>query len=66
MSTRLPFVWLFLSLRRVAEMYTAVLEPCSNMPKDLAEAVRLAQSARADPGEEFRTTVSVTWIGLPV
>ena len=56
----LPFVWLFLSYGGWRRTYTAVLEPCSNMPKDLAEAVRLGQSARLLPGEEFQTTVSVT------
>jgi hypothetical protein len=29
------------------------------MPKDLSDAVRLGQSARLEPGEVFRTTVSV-------
>ena len=56
----LPFVWLFLSYGGWRRTHTAVLEPCSNMPKDLAEAVRSGQSARLQPGEEFRTTVSVT------
>jgi hypothetical protein len=32
----------------------------TNMPKDLADAVRLKQSARLDPGAEFTTTVAVT------
>jgi hypothetical protein len=56
----LPFVWLFLSYGGWRQTNTAVLEPCSNMPKDLAEAVRAGQSARLQPGEEFQTTVAVT------
>lgn len=54
----LPFVWLFLTYGGWRDLYTVVLEPCSNMPKDLAEATRLGQSARLSPGQEFRTSVS--------
>jgi hypothetical protein len=57
---RLPYVWLFLSYGGWRDVYTAVLEPCSNMPKDLSTAVRLKQSAILEPGQEFQTTVSVT------
>lgn len=63
-SRELPFVWLFLSYGGCRDLYTAVLEPCSNLPKDLSEAVRLGQSARLEPGQEFKTTVSVTLTGL--
>lgn len=56
----LPFVWLFLTYGGWRDLYTAVLEPCSNMPKDLAEAVCRGQSARLDPGQEFITVASVT------
>ena len=62
-ASKLPFVWLFLSYGGWRNVYTAVLEPCSNLPKDLSEAVRLRQSARLEPGQEFRTTVSVTLCG---
>ncbi len=55
-----PFVWLFLSYGGWRDTYTAVLEPCTNMPKDLAEAVRLGQSARLQPQEELVTTVTVS------
>jgi hypothetical protein len=61
----LPYVWLFLTYGGWRDLYTAVLEPCTNMPKDLAEAARLNQSARLDPGAEFATTVAVTLGGLP-
>jgi hypothetical protein len=60
----LPFVWLFLTYGGWRNAYTAVLEPCTNMPKDLSEAVRLGQSARLGPREEFMTAVSVTLHGL--
>lgn len=60
----LPFLWLFLSYGGWRNTYTAVLEPCTNMPKDLSEAMRLGQSARLDPGQEFVTMVSVTLGGL--
>jgi hypothetical protein len=55
----LPFVWLFLTYGGWRDCYTAVLEPCSNQPKDLAQAVALGQSARLAPGQEFRTEVAV-------
>ena len=63
MRPRCRIVWLFLSYGGWRDIYTAVLEPCTNMPKDLADAVRLGQSARLTPGEEFVTTVSVTLSG---
>jgi len=59
-SLQLPFVWLFLSYGGWRNLYTAVLEPCTNMPKDLSEASQLDQSARLDPGQEFKTAVSVS------
>jgi hypothetical protein len=59
-----PFVWLFLSYGGWQDLYTAVLEPCTNMPKDLAEAVRLGQSAMLEPGQDFETRVSIKLGGL--
>jgi hypothetical protein len=56
---RFPYVWLFLSYGGWRETYTAVLEPCTNRPKDLTRAVELGQSARLSPGEEFVTSVTV-------
>lgn len=58
-ASHLPYLWLFLSYGGWRGHYTAVLEPCSNCPKDLAEAARLGQSARLAPGEEFATRVAV-------
>ena len=57
---RMPFLWLFLSYGGWRDCYTAVLEPCTNMPKDLAEAVRTGQSARLEAGAVFQTSVAVT------
>jgi hypothetical protein len=62
-SGKLPFVWLFLTYGGWRDLYTAVLEPCSNMPKDLKSAVAVGQSAELMPGEEFTTSVSVTLSG---
>jgi hypothetical protein len=55
-----PFVWLFLSYGGWRDCYTAVLEPCTNMPKALDEAVRLGQSAVLPAGGVFETAVLVT------
>jgi hypothetical protein len=56
----MPFLWLFLSYGGWRDCYTVVLEPCTNMPKDLAEAVQSGQSARLDAGAVFQTSVAVT------
>jgi hypothetical protein len=56
---QLPYLWLFLSYGGWRDVYTAVLEPCTNVPKDLKEAVRRGQSAWLAPGEEFTTTTIV-------
>jgi hypothetical protein len=60
----MPFLWLFLTYGGWRDCYTAVLEPCTNMPKDLAEAVHAGQSARLDAGDVFHTSVAVTMGGL--
>lgn len=59
-----PFVWLFLSYGGWRDIYTAVLEPCSNMPKDLTEAVRKGQAACLGPGEVFHATVTADLAGI--
>lgn len=61
---QMPHVWLFLSYGGWRDTYTAVLEPCTNLPKDLGEAVRRGQSARLFPGQEFATIVEVRLAGL--
>jgi hypothetical protein len=58
-SEKLPFVWLFLSYGGWRECYTAVLEPCTNLPKDLSQAVRCGTSACLAPGETFSTSVTI-------
>ncbi len=60
----LPFVWLFLSYGGWRGCHTAVLEPCTNMPKDLATAARMGNSARLSPGGVFRTRVGLVLRGL--
>ena len=63
-NRHMPFLWLFLSYGGWRDCYTAVLEPCTNMPKDLVEAVRTGQSARLEPRAVFETSVAVTLAGL--
>jgi hypothetical protein len=60
----MPFVWLFLSYGGWRNTYTAVLEPCTNLPKDLKTAVQRGQSAVLQPGGVFTTTVTVRLSGL--
>ncbi len=60
----LPFVWLFLAYGGWRNCYTAVLEPCTNMPKDLERAVRSGRSLQLHPGGIFETKVHVTLSGL--
>jgi hypothetical protein len=60
----LPYLWLFLSYGGWRGCYTAVLEPCTNMPKDLREAVRTGRSAALQPGEAFQTSVFLTLGGI--
>jgi hypothetical protein len=57
---KLPYCWLFLTYGGWRDYYTAVLEPCTNMPKDLTTAKARGTSARLDPGQTFEFTVSVT------
>ncbi|HUL02474.1 MAG TPA: hypothetical protein VLV16_04480 [Gemmatimonadales bacterium] len=62
-----PYLWLFLSYGGWRDCYTAVLEPCTNLPKDLTAAVQSGRSARLAPGAAFETsvTVSLTSLGVP-
>jgi hypothetical protein len=57
---QLPYLWLFISYGGWRSTYTVVLEPCTNLPKNLHEAIRLGQSARLEPGDIFETRVKVT------
>jgi hypothetical protein len=58
--SKLPFLWLFLTYGGWRNCYTAVLEPCTNMPKDLDQAVRQQQAAYLAPAGQFTTQVAVT------
>lgn len=59
-AQHLPYLWLFLSYGGWRNTYTAVLEPCTNLPKDLATAEHLGQCARLEPGHDFSTEVVLT------
>lgn len=56
---RMPHLWLFITYGGWRDAHTVVLEPCTNLPKDLGEAVRRGQAARLGPGEAFETSVRV-------
>lgn len=62
----LPYTWLFLSYGGWRDCYTAVLEPCTNMPKDLTEAVRQGRSAVLMPGQRFEMEVTAVLGGIAV
>jgi hypothetical protein len=52
-----PFTWLFMTYGGWRGLYTIVLEPCTNMPKDLTEAHRWGQSLVLGPEQSFECTV---------
>lgn len=58
-SGSLPFLWLFLAYGGWRDCYTAVIEPCTNMPKDLTLAAQAGRSAYLRPNEAFETKVSI-------
>ncbi len=62
---QLPYLWLFLTYGGWQDCYTAVLEPCSTLPKDLEEALRRGQTPSLPAGGIFQTTVGVRLGGLP-
>ncbi len=57
-----PYVWIFMDLGGWRKYYTAVLEPCTNMPKDLTKAAAAGQCARLGPGKvlEFEVRVELS------
>ena len=55
-----PYCWLFLTYGGWRDYYTAVLEPCTNHPKDLATAVESGTSAILSPGELKEFSIAVT------
>ncbi len=59
-----PSVWMFLSYGGWRDCYTAVLEPCTNMPKHLTEAASHGVSASLKAGAHFETSVAVSLRGI--
>lgn len=52
-----PCTWLFMDLGGWRGLYTAVLEPCTNMPKDLAAAAAAGRCATLAPGSRLECEV---------
>lgn len=56
-AERFPSAWVFASFGRLNGSYTAILEPCSNYPLSLDDALRSRVCARLKPGEVIHTIV---------
>lgn len=54
-----PYQWYFASYGGFFSHYTAILEPCTNMPISVNEARAKGQCAVLEPGEELSTTVRI-------
>jgi hypothetical protein len=54
-----PYQWWFASYGGFLGYYTAVLEPCTNMPMSVNEAVAKKQSASLSPGTTLSTSVKI-------
>ena len=56
-----PFCWLFITYGGWRDYHTAVLEPCTNVPKDLAAARERGTRAVLGPGEvkEFAVRIEI-------
>jgi hypothetical protein len=52
-----PYTWMFMTFGGWRDLYAVVLEPCTNMPKDMATAHRLGQCAMLLPHQTLDTTV---------
>jgi len=52
-----PYTWIFMTFGGWRDLYAVVLEPCTNMPKDLGDAHRLGQCASLLPQETMNATV---------
>jgi hypothetical protein len=59
-AAAMPYLWLFISYGGWRDVHTVVLEPCTNLPKDLAAAVAAGRAARMAAGGVFETSVRVT------
>lgn len=53
-------VWLFMTFGGWRGLETVVLEPCTAVPKDLNEAIRLRQCSHLEPGERLECEVLAT------
>lgn len=56
-----PYTWLFASYGGWRAHYVVVLEPCTNMPKDLTLAHARGQCASLMPGETLETEVHASF-----
>ena len=54
-----PYQWYFASYGGFLNHYTAILEPCTNMPMRVNEAIKKNQCAVLEPGEELTTSVRI-------
>lgn len=54
-----PYQWWFASYGGFLGHYTAILEPCTNMPLSVNEAVAKKQSASLSPGATLSTSVKI-------
>lgn len=54
-----PYCWLFMAYGGWRDHYTLVLEPCTNIPKDLAEAKRNKSCAVLKPRETRHFSVAI-------
>jgi galactose mutarotase-like enzyme len=54
-----PFCWLFMTFGGWRDYYTVVLEPCTNMPKDLDVALTAGRCARLDAGATLECAVRI-------
>ena len=54
-----PHCWFFMDFGGWRGLYTVVVEPCTNWPKDLAEAAAAGRCASLPPGGALETAVEV-------
>lgn len=58
-KTVFPYQWYFASYGGFLDHYTVILEPCTNMPMSVNEAMAKGQSAVLAPGQSLTTTVQI-------
>lgn len=54
-----PYQWYFASYGGFLNHYTAILEPCTNMPLSVNEAIQKGQCAVLQPGESLQTSIQI-------